>query len=121
MREKLIELIDDFYFQIESITKDDIEEIADHLLANGVILPPCKVGDTVYELVPSWSATPKIKERTVQKIEITGSSDLRITLKRENSDGSKKYYLIEQSKIGKTIFLTPGEAERALKGGADNA
>lgn len=26
------------------------ERIADHLLDNGVIVPPCKVGDTVYEI-----------------------------------------------------------------------
>ena len=34
-----------------------IERLADHLLANGVIVPPCKVGDTVYfvsrgEIIP---------------------------------------------------------------------
>lgn len=27
------------------------ETIADHLLANGVIVPPCKVGDTVYSIM----------------------------------------------------------------------
>lgn len=27
-----------------------IGAIADYLIANGVIVPPCKVGDTVYEL-----------------------------------------------------------------------
>lgn len=31
------------------------DTIADHLLANGVIVPPCKVGDTVYSIVPTYS------------------------------------------------------------------
>lgn len=29
---------------------DAIESIADHLIANGVIVPPCKVGDIVYSI-----------------------------------------------------------------------
>ena len=32
------------------ITEDEIERIADYLLTNGVIAPPCKVGDTMYKL-----------------------------------------------------------------------
>ena len=49
MRDRLIELIE--YVQTRA---DDTrclgEVIADNLLANGVIVPPCKVGDTVYYL-----------------------------------------------------------------------
>lgn len=44
-RERLVELI------IESVrgcARNWAEVIADHLLANGVIVPPCKVGDAVY-------------------------------------------------------------------------
>lgn len=41
MRDRLIELLDHYLYS---------EQIADHLIANGVILPPCKVGDLVYIL-----------------------------------------------------------------------
>lgn len=40
-REKLVELIEQVYYC-------SIEELADHLLANGVIVLPCKVGDEVW-------------------------------------------------------------------------
>ena len=44
MRDRLIELLD------EAMDKKGIylKEIADYLLENGVIVPPCKVGDIVY-------------------------------------------------------------------------
>ena len=31
-------------------TYQTAQNVADHLLANGVIVPPCKVGDTVYQI-----------------------------------------------------------------------
>ena len=53
MRDRLIELISG----IVSCAEDErtfSEIIADHLLANGVIVPPCKVGQTVNDIT-----TPK--------------------------------------------------------------
>lgn len=45
-RERLIEIIGK---PINILDSDDLYgAIADHLLKNGVIVPPCKVGDTVY-------------------------------------------------------------------------
>ena len=34
----------------DDLVDGEIEAIADHLLANGVIVPPCKVGDIVYTI-----------------------------------------------------------------------
>ena len=45
MRDRLIELIRDSIHILHGCFE---EIIADHLLANGVVVPPCKVGDTVY-------------------------------------------------------------------------
>lgn len=45
-RERLIELLDECR-GIEGIGMELVEKHADHLLANGVIVPPCKVGDYV--------------------------------------------------------------------------
>ena len=50
-REKLIEIIGDKPFSSEYENYNSwewAEHFADHLLANGVIVPPCKVGDKVY-------------------------------------------------------------------------
>ena len=44
-RERLVELIQ---ASVNGCARNWAEVIADHLLANGVIVPPCKVGDTVY-------------------------------------------------------------------------
>ena len=44
-RERLIELIKQGNGGYDF---NSLERIADHLLANGVIVPPCNVGDTVY-------------------------------------------------------------------------
>lgn len=52
-RDRLIELIDGFVFGtqivIENLQWDStkVKELADYLLATGVIVPPCKVGDYV--------------------------------------------------------------------------
>ena len=53
-RERLIKLIDGFVFGTQIIVNNiewdstKVKELADYLIANGVILPPCKVGDAVY-------------------------------------------------------------------------
>ena len=44
-RDRLIELYNNFIYWRGSW---DAEELADYLLSNGVIVPPCKVGDKVY-------------------------------------------------------------------------
>ena len=45
-RDRLIELLEDTLHEWECDVQDEtLSQIADHLLANGVIVPPCKVGD----------------------------------------------------------------------------
>ena len=97
-------------------TEDDclIGLIADHLLANGVIVPPCKVGDVVY--VCNWTAG-KIYKNTVVGIFISGASPHRNGIKCEyrNICGETSNRKFTFAQIGKTIFLTREEAEQALK------
>ena len=55
MRDRLIELLKETfeYTRGTCIDFDESAEInADNLLANGVIVPPCKVGQTVYKICP---------------------------------------------------------------------
>lgn len=111
-RDKLIELIE----QAEGLKNNDfpsVEEIAGHLLANGVIVPPCKVGDMVYEIQP-------IREM-VQAYEITTIMYnghywwfTWILKDRKGIYGNVEGFSSHQ--IGKTVFLTKEEAEQALKG-----
>ena len=124
MRDRLIELIinADAYdsYECKLCNKDDdacdccyAEKLADKLLANGVVCPPCKVGDTVYEIQP-------IRKR-VQAYEITTIKYnghywwfTWILKDRKGIYGNVDGFSSHQ--IGKTIFLTREEAERALKG-----
>ena len=77
------------------------ERTADLLLEHGVIVPPCKVGDKVYELTTS----EEIKQRKVKDI-IYDNEGFRLRLEPYFS---YEYYLNE------TVFLTHGEAAQALK------
>ena len=105
MRDKLIALIKEAEKDFSDTGKPvlDIEEhIADHLLANNVIVIHCKVGDTVYQ-------TDGIR---IYELDVF---DVSLNLKNY-----KPYYETESidfdySAIGKSIFLTREEAEKALE------
>lgn len=96
-RERLIKLIDDGCFEACKKKNDDVklaQYLADYLLANGVIIPPVKVGDTVYQTDNAGD----IYESKITEI-IYGTKDIAFG----------------EIAIGKTIFLTKEEAEKALK------
>ena len=79
--------------------------IVDELLANGVIVPPCKVGQTVYYLARNiHTHIEKVTSGKVVRIAITESGiDLFV-----NNYVAKLPY-------GKRSFLTKEEAEEKLK------
>lgn len=74
------------------------EHLADYLLANGVIVLPCKVGDTVYQI-----DAERVFESQVEAIIYATDS-----------------IAFDERVIGKTVFLTREEAERALKEREEN-
>lgn len=110
-RDRLIELLDKIF--TEQYDKRGIltaPHTADHLLANGVIVLPCKLGDTVYCLY---------RDCRENKTQI-------IPIEIETFEIHKKYAILEGAKgehcyryfvteIGKTVFLTKEEAETKLK------
>ena len=101
-RERLIELLEDTLHEWESdVSVQTLTEIAEHLIENGVIVLPCKVGDTVYELTTS----EEIEQRKVKDI-IYDNESFRLRLEPYFS---YEYYLNE------TVFLTHSEAAQALK------
>lgn len=87
-------------------------ELADYLLANGVIVPPCKVGDLVYVIRRKekrnkggyWNAicfTKKVMQTAIK--DRTAYIDFKRATKTDFS------------LIGNTVFLTREEAEKALE------
>lgn len=110
---------------VENEDADDyVEWLADHLLENGVIVPPCKVGDTVY-CITECSCEDIDGQYTVCGFYGCGTDDMVCTI----PDGVKcpYQYRIREHRVtkrdifdveefwGKTVFATRGEAERALR------
>ena len=106
MRERLVELIKEAHDAEDwGIDFFDIDGyIADHLLENGVIVPPCKVGDKLYFLYNN-----NVFDLDVKKI-VQKEAGLFLVDKQFND-----WYSVDE--IGKTLYLTKEEAEQALKGG----
>ena len=83
--------------------------IADHLIANGVIVPPCKVGDTVYYISSIHIGIHRslIKSATVVEIIANSTGDSNLFVKSENGLSFEDSF--------DTFFFTREEAEQALK------
>lgn len=104
-RERLIELLDECR-GIEGIGMELVEKHADHLLANGVIVPPVKIGQTVYSIDPCIS-------------QVFAGEVYEIFQSRYGTvcrSSRKGYYSLTfpADSVGKTVFLTREEAEKAL-------
>lgn len=111
MRERLIELLSKEIYPREGV--DPAEVVADYLLDNGVIAPPCKVGDRVWIIEEGEDAfaEPYALEVEVLNLYITKHGiavDLKLPL---------GFRLNTFAVVGKTVFLTREDAEQALKGG----
>jgi hypothetical protein len=106
MREKLIELIGQSSMWDLKSQPLLIEQIADHLLANGVIVPPCKVGDTLWLPI-----SDRVIAYEVSKIKYDG--DLLKIVTHNKLSGMQR--TIWSCDVGATTFLTREEAERALR------
>ena len=108
-RERLIDLIIEAE-RTDPLKGNSIVYLADYLLEHGVIVLPCKVGDTLYEIHErrnsgKWIKT--ISERHVNGIEV-GLHNVLIA----RCGTTISVFL---SDLGKTVFLTREEAEKALK------
>lgn len=119
-RERLVELLNKSC-EARGWLMNGAGTIAGYLLENGVIVLPVKVGQTVYYIFDGF-----IEPCTVEVIFLSDYED---------KDGNRTYmadihfdrddcpYTVAEiyfTDIGKTIFLTKEEAEKALKGGATN-
>lgn len=110
--------------------------LADHLLANGVIVPPCKANDKIFAL-GAENGVLQIKECTVDYLGFEDANSLEVHVMFECDEDCEGCYFSSWSQMhcgewtcdgqygegvipfddfGKTVFITREEAERALKG-----
>ena len=112
-KEKLIELLQNCSIKTQVTGdisyKSAYEKIADYLLKNGVIVPPVKMGQTVYYLGGIYNGIRPIRSGTIDGIVITPKGVPKLWIKDRNGI----YYL---NTAKENFYLTKEEAEKALKG-----
>lgn len=107
MKERLAELLGHMemqYCDYHSITK---ENVAQYLIQKGVIVLQCKVGDTVYQ-------TDGVR---IYDLEVF---DVSLNLKNYKPYYDTESIGFDADAIGKSIFLTREEAEKALAERSEN-
>lgn len=111
-REKLLQIINEF-----GLGGYEIKDLVDYLLENGVVVLPCKVGDTVYVLNRNRTRVQKmIGEAADIRCVCSEEDDLCMATCRDAKNGVCSYrFKNDLSDFGKTVFLTREEAETALK------
>ena len=121
-KERLVEVLDNAF--VAYVDARSLEPstpfIADKILADGWMRPPCKCGDTIYY----FSHRPfnisleanTIYEATVVRI-VTTRLGTQLVIQIRNEWGCTEVPDIRS--WGKTVFLTREEAEKALRGGDD--
>ena len=100
--------------KVQRLEMCSVFAIADHLLAEGVIVPPVKVGTTLYFLYNSPYAdkpdlTPRIYKTEKWYFEVDKTGVVINTSDIHSFNKKYDYYL------GETVFLTREEAEKALE------
>ena len=116
-RDRLIELIGDKQPSAEYENYNSVEwaeHLADYLLANGVIVPPCKVGDTVWFLLEDDFPVHKwfLSEEKITEVASKGffTSSFAEPCGTEDFGNYTAY-----SEVGKEAFFNKPEAEAKLK------
>ena len=90
---------------------DRLEKLAEADRAGRLVVPPCKAGDTVYEV----TSRKTISEYRVKAIRV----ELFCTFIEWDIVAGfvdKSIFGVPVNEIGKTVFLTREEADRALEG-----
>lgn len=108
-RERLIELLKQaFYNADDNYGIPNIEQVADNLFENGVIVPPVKVGGIVWVIYNKCVTPANVMAVYVDKS--GGMFDLKILTEGLKSTINKDYTF-------DMVYITKEEAEKALKGG----
>ena len=122
-RKRLVELIRTGINKHESTIENYVfpiwDYLTDYLLANGVIVPPCRVGEVVYvipskanrgiNIINGFSHLNRVYEQKISKVEIFANNKYLLT----TCDGLQSVHC---DLYKETWFLSPEEAEKALGG-----
>ena len=90
------------------------EIMADFLLSNHVIVPPCCIGDTVYEIRENGRSpiSGRRFDRCITTVQMLDCAAIR---KSTLYAKEKRYAKNDSVRLCKTVFLTREEAEKALE------
>ena len=110
MKERLTRLL--YETAISNMPSEYIEEAIDHLIAKGVIVPPCKPGDTVYTVDKIRGVYESIEWRVV---EISIDSHCGIVALEHPHHGIKTRRGCDFEAFGVSAFLHKGTAIRAMQ------
>lgn len=127
MRERLIELLNkkyDHFCDQCGVNKDSyyVDNLADYILADGWIRLPCKVGDVCYPLnasETSLTCEEKISRITISEKNIIIGYYEHWDYYKECRKTDTWRLPLRTRILGKTVFLSREDAEKALKGGAE--
>ena len=115
MRDRLIETIQN---SVGGCARHWAEVIADGLIDSGVILPPCKVGDVVYIVDRTSDSVVKGIITHFEYNLYTTPKEWITVVSNELWYGKTKIMNRIDLLIGKTVFLSWEDAEKALEGEA---
>ena len=139
MKDRLVELLikgnnqpcgngspweDDYCKGCEYEGKKDcrVLQLADYLLAKGVIVPPCKVGDKVYHIrkatcenIDGLYNICEFYRHSEDNLCALPKGECPYVYRIAECNVTMDNLLIVTEKWGKTVFLTKEEAEQALR------
>ena len=115
-RKRLVELVHNFLEEElgASFVKVFLNKLADHLLDNGIVVPPVKVGQTVYSIQGFNGKPEQCEPYTVDDITIYENT-LTIHIRDEWLFIRNMY----PDDIGKTVFTSREDALKALEGSGE--
>lgn len=105
---RLVKLIKEARKMAKEANSDIAREMIfrEHLLDNGIIVPPCKVGDKVYCILGSFD---EVMEGVVRQFIVAEGMFVDCVMRGYFSQ------VFHSNSIGKTVFFSEAEAKYALK------
>lgn len=88
-----------------AMDSERFERIADALISAGVLMPPCKIGQTVYRVAKHrgvYQVLPREVVSMIYYLDYFGTASWNV-------------FTTVEDRLGKTVFLTKEEAEAAIE------
>ena len=113
MKDRLIELIENVQCTARIPWGDDFRgKLADYLLANGVIVPPCKLNTHIFVIPTKENGLTEITEMVVRGFMIGEPCNVANCFRVR---GTSALFQPSFEQFGKTVFFTKEEVEQKLK------